>query len=523
MAYRERSKEFFEFIEELKIPSGVGQGEPFRLRPWQKRFIDKVYGPETKKGKRVVSQAILSVARKNGKTSLIAALVLAHLCGPGQEYNGEIYSAANEREQAGIVFRIVCQIIRMDSELEAMLRIIESTKTIVNYENGTVYRAISAEAGTKHGLNPSVVIYDELGQAKNRDLYDALDTAMGAREEPLFFIISTQNPDPQHILSQLIDDGLSKKDPSIVADVYAVPDDEENIFNQKVWKKANPALGDFRLLRDFKKHADRAKRMPSFESTFRNLYLNQRIDAETPLISRVEWVGCKDEQTKIEPGERIYLGLDLSATTDLCALVGVSADNGDRVAGWFWKPGDLIDEHERRDRAPYRLWANQGLIDAPPGRAIDYGYVAATLAQINADFEILGLAYDRWRVEILFKELTAIGVDCFVDGKEQERPGALRLVPWGQGFKDISPAIDALEMAVINGELKHNGNPVLTWNMANAIAVTDPAGNRKLDKSKSRFRIDGAVALTMGMGLKARLTESVEEESYTLKHGVVVL
>jgi phage terminase large subunit-like protein len=503
MAYRKRAKAVIDFIEKLTVPSGVGQGEPFKLRPWQKRFIDKVYGPQTKQGKRIVSQAIFSVARKNGKTALIGALVLAHLCGPEQEINGEIYSAANEREQAAIVFKFVAQMIRLEPELSEILRIVDSTKTIVNYANGMVYRAISAEAGSKHGLNPSVVIYDELGQAKNRDLYDALDTAMGAREEPLFFVISTQNPDPQHILSQLIDDGLGKKDPSIVAEVYTVPEDTEDIFDQKIWKLANPALGDFRLMKDFKKHANRAARMPSFESTFRNLYLNQRIDAKNPLISRAEWSGCQAD-VKINPGEKVFLALDLSSTTDLCALVAISAEDGDRVAAWFWKPGDIIDEHERRDRVPYRTWINQGFIDAPAGRAVDYGYIAQKLAEINADFDVLGLAYDRWRIEIFLKELSAIGVDYFVDGKEDAKPGALRLVPWGQGFKDISPAIDALETSVINGQLKHNGNPVLTWCMSNAMAITDPAGNRKLDKSKSRFRIDGAVALAMAKGLKAR-------------------
>jgi phage terminase large subunit-like protein len=183
----------------------------------------------------------------------------------------------------------------------------------------------------------------------------------------------------------------------------------------------------------------------------------------------------------------------------------------------------MIDEHERRDRSPYRAWVQQGYIDAPPGRAIDYGYIAQKLAGINTEFDVLGMAYDRWRIEVLLKELSAIGVDCFVDGKEEARPGALRLVPWGQGYKDLSPAVDALETSVINGQLKHNGNPVLTWCMSNAMAITDPAGNRKLDKSKSRFRIDGAVALAMAVGLKARDIEKVSEESFTEKHGVVIL
>jgi len=450
-----------------------------------------------------VRRAVLSIARKNGKTALIAALVLAHLVGPEAIENGEIYSAANDREQAAQVFKVAAQIVRADPELSALLKVVDSTKTIVCYGNGSVYRAISAEAGTKHGLNPSVVIFDELAQAKNRELYDVLDTAMGARQEPLFITISTQSNDPQHILSQLIDDGLRSDDPTTVTHLYAVPDDVEDIFDETAWKLANPALGDFRSLDDMRAQAARAARMPSFEAAFRNLYLNQRVDAQSPLVPRSEWMACQADET-LRLGERIYLALDLSATTDLTALVGMSAEDGDRVAPWFWKPGDLLKDHENRDRAPYTTWAKEGFIEAPPGRAIDYGYVAQRIAEISADYEVVGLAYDRWRIEGLLKELMAIGVDAYVEGKEPPRAGALRLVPWGQGFRDMAPAIDALEVSILERQFKHPGNPVLTFCFANAVAVSDPAGNRKLDKSKSRFRIDGAVATAMAKGLKAR-------------------
>lgn len=520
MAYSARVQAIFDFIELLTIPSGVGAGTPFRLRPWQKRFINKVYGPREKDGRRVVTQAIFSVARKNGKTALIAALVLVHLVGPEQEINGEIYSAANERDQAAIVFKYVVQILRLEPELDAMLKTVESTKTIVNYRNGTVYRAISAEAGSKHGMNPSVVIYDELGQSKNRDLYDALDTAMGAREEPLFFVISTQNPDPQHILSELIDDGLSGNDPSIVAELYHVPEDTEDIFDESVWMLANPALGDFRMLKDFRKHADRAKRMPSFESSFRNLYLNQRIDAKNPLIPRAEWMACKDDECRITPGEKVYLALDLSSTTDLSSMVAVSVDNGDRIAAWFWKPGDLVKEHETRDRVPYSVWVEKGFIEAPEGRAVNYGHIAYKLGEIRNTFTVLGIAYDRWRIDLVVKELVALGIDVWVDGKDDEIQEGLRMVPWGQGFKDMAPAIDAIETSVVERKFRHNGNPVLTWNVSNAMVITDPAGNRKLDKSKSRFRIDGMQAATMAIGLKYKEIERPPEISIYESRGL---
>jgi phage terminase large subunit-like protein len=441
-------------------------------------------------------------------SATIAALALAHLVGPEAIKNGEIYSAANEREQAAIIFKVAAQMVRADPELSSWVRVVDSTKTMVCMHNGSVYRAISAEAGSKHGLNPSVVIYDELAQAKSRALYDVLDTAMGAREEPLFIVISTQSNDPQHILSQLIDDGLGKDDPTTVTHLYAVPDDAD-IWDEATWKLANPALGDFRSIDELRAFAERAQRMPSFEAPFRNLYLNQRIDAQSPLISRAEWEGCQAQGPLLEPGERVYLGLDLSSTTDLTALVAVSAENGDRLAAWFWKPGDLLREHENRDHKPYVQWAKEGWIEAPPGRAVDYGFVARRIGEIAQEFEVVALAYDRWRIEQLLQKLSEAGIEAYVEGKDVAG-GGLRLVPWGQGFKDMAPAIDALEISVMEHHLKQPGNPVLTDNFASAAAITDPAGNRKLNKSATRFRIDGAVATAMAVGCKVR--EPVESE-----------
>jgi phage terminase large subunit-like protein len=504
MINENRVERIIQFIECLIVPSGKGSGKPFKVRDWQRKFIQDVYGPCNEDRKRIVRRAILSIARKNGKTALIAALVLVHLIGPESIQNGEIYSAANEREQAAIIYKMASQIIRADPELEAMLTLVDSTKTIVNYRNGSFYKSLSSEASSKHGYNPSFVIYDELAQAKKRDLYDALDTSMGAREEPLFATISTQSNDPQHILSLLIDDGITKQDPSTVVHLYAVDEKVEDIFDESAWYAANPALGDFRSLEDMKVMAARAKRMPSFEATFRNLYLNQRINAESPLIPRAEWVGCQDNDTHLEDGEDIYLALDLSSTTDLSAAAGVSATDGDRVKSWFWKPQDTLKDHEDRDRVPYTLWEKQEVISTVPGRSIHYGFIAQWIADMYSNYHVLGIAYDRWRINDLLRELGNIGVETWVEGRDAEIPGALRLVPWGQGFKDMAPAIDALEVSILERRFKHDGNPCLTWNMSNALVLKDPSGNRKLDKSKARFRIDGAVAAAMVIGLKGR-------------------
>jgi phage terminase large subunit-like protein len=482
------------------------------LRDWQKRFIRDVYEPHGADGRRLVRRAVLSIGRKNGKTALIAALVLAHLVGPEAIQNGEIYSAANDREQAAQVFKVAAQMVRADEELARLVKVVDSTKHIACYGNGSFYKAISAEAGTKHGLNPSFVIFDELAQAKSPELYDVLDTSMGARAEPLFVTISTQSNDPEHILSKLIDDGLHSGDPRIVVHLYAVPEDAD-IFDPKVWKLANPALGDFRSLEDLKATVDKAKRMPADEPKLRNLYMNQRVAPVSSLISRVEWVACAGDP-EFEDGQGVYLALDLSSTTDLTALVMVGEGAQTPVKAWFWKPEDLILDHSARDFGSgsrrYHEWRDAGWLETTEGRSIDHRAVAMRIAELCERFNVRGLAYDRWRINDLLRQFDGVGLAAHA---EDEGDG-LRLVPWGQGFRDMAPAIDALEMAVLERELIHPGSPVLTWNVANAVAVTDPAGNRKLDKAKARFRIDGAVALAMACGLKARDRQEPAGESF---------
>ena len=486
----------------MTIPSGTGQGQPFKLEPWQKKFVRDIYEPH-RDGRRIVRRAILSVARKNGKTAVIAALALAHLVGPEAIVHGEIYSAANDRDQASIVFKFAKQMVELEPELREKIDVVQSTKTMVARPTGSVYRAVSAEAGTKHGYLPSVVIYDELAQAKSRDLYDVLDTSFGARQEPLFITISTQSNDPEHILSRLIDDGLSGVDPSIVCHLYAA-DDDCDLDDEKQWRQANPALGTFRDREDFVSAIRKAKRMPAEEPKVRNLFLNQRVAPTATLISRAEWMACAGD-ARIDDGEEIYMALDLSSVVDLTALVIGSASDPARIIPFFWKPREHLVEHSARDfgTGSYRYleWVEAGHLNISPGRSIDPEAVALFIAELLQRYKVKGLAYDRWRINDLLREFDRIGLQAYQDG---DKGDGLRLVPWGQGFKDMGPAIDALEFQIIEHKLIHPNNPVLNWNMANAVAVMDPAGNRKIDKDKARFRIDGAVALSMLLGLRAR-------------------
>ena len=455
------------------------------------------------------------MARKNGKTALIAALVLVHLIGPEAGVNQDIVSAANDREQAGMVFKYVVQIVSQSPFLTKHLKVIESKKRIVYHGCGNIYAALSAEAGTKHGMNPTVVIYDELAQSKNQELFDALDTAQGAQEEPIFYTISTQSNDPQHPLSLMIDDGLEGGDESIVCHLYEVPEDAEDIFDEDWWYSANPALGDFRSLDELRRYSDRAKRLPSLENTMRNLYLNQRVTQDATLFPRSVWSGCAGE-VEFHEGEDVYLALDLATTTDLAALAMLSESTG-HMKVWFWKPEDLMEEHGKRDRRDYVTWHRQGLMEPCPGKTIDPDSIALKIAGIFEKYRIAGLAYDRWRIDTVIKALDRAHIVADTDDKAQ-----IQVFPWGQGFRDMSPAIDAFEADVIDEKITHENHPVLNWNIANAIVTKDAAGNRKLDKSKSRMRIDGAVAATMVAGLRARHREEDRDSIYRTERLLIV-
>lgn len=517
------------WIQNLKITIGKDIGKNFILRPWQQDFIRDVYDPVHPKGNRKVRRAILSMARKNGKTEIAATLILAHLCGPEAEQNGEIYSAANDREQAAIVFNACVRMIEGSKYLSSMLKVVKSTKTIFVRKTGvkgegSKFRALSADAGTKHGLNPSLVVYDELAQTKNRELFDTLTTSQGARAEPLFIVISTQNNDPSHVLSEMIDDAMkvdargNKVDESIVCHLYAA-DDDCDVLDEAQWAKANPALGDFRDEDELRAMAHRAKRLPSEENSFRLLYLNQRVSIYAGLIPRSSWKACQEpveapyvirgysnnpETREVIYGEPCYLGLDMSMTTDLTALSLVSAENGSRIRGWYWKPNDLIEEHTKRDRVRYDLWQKDGWLENSPGPIISRKQVAEKIAELWSLYDIRGLAYDRWKIQEVLVHFDEIGLQTYVAKNANDVGYGLKLVPWGQGMGDMSPAVLALEEAVLSKELVHDNNPLTNMCVLNAMTEMDPSGNRKLNKEKSRFRIDGAVALAMALGLKAR-------------------
>jgi phage terminase large subunit-like protein len=491
------------FAHSLIVPAGKHVGKPLRLSKPQIEFIRDVYNPRDRDGLRKRRQAIFSVGRRNGKTLLAAIIVLLHLVGPFKRPNSVIASAATTRKQAGIVYRFVAKMIHMNPVLMKRLKVVDSTKHITHRRDGSFYSAIAAEAGGQFGEGHDLVVYDELAQAKSAALYDVLMTSLGAQVEPLMMITSTQAPADDHILSELIDYGLKVKageieDEAFTVHLYAA-DPGCALMDQRQWKKANPALGDYRDLNEFRAAMQRAEKVPSLESRLRNLYLNQRVQAKAPFLSPNVWSRGNQpiDEDLLYDGRPVYGGLDLSARTDLSALVmAVNDDHGNvHLFPRIWTPGDTLDERGLRDRAPYRVWADRGFLVPVPGQVLDYDFLAADVGELSSKILFGKVNYDQWRIDVLKQAFARMGV-------------LVPLSPFGQGYKSMSPAIEIFEELAVQGKLYHGGHPVLRWCISNAVIDRDAAGNRKLTKAKSFGRIDAGVAAVMAVAACRLQTET---------------
>ena len=466
-----------------RIPDGKLVGKPVRLTDAQKSWIHQIYDTPTR-------TFILSMARKNAKTATSAFLLLLHLCGPEAKHNSQLYSAAQSRDQASILFGYASKVVRMSPDLSEYVQIKESAKTLVCPELGSMYRALSADASTAYGLSPVFSVHDELGQVKGprSELYEAIETASAAHESPLSIIISTQAPTDADLLSLLIDDALTGADPRIKVALHTATMDMDP-FSDEAIRAANPHFDVFMNREEVRKQATDAKRLPAQEASYRNLILNQRVEARSPFVTHTVWKENGAVPSDIE-GLGIYCGLDLSSTTDLTALVAVS-EEGD-VEPTFWLPEEGLSEKSRADRVPYDLWKKQGFLDTTPGRAIEYDYIAAYLRDLFDGCDVRAIAFDRYNMKFLRPCLERVGFT------EEELE---RFVEFGQGFVSMSPALRELETRLLGSKLKHGNHPVLEMCAKNATVVTDPAGNRKFIKGKATGRIDGMVALAMAVGV----------------------
>lgn len=484
------------------LPEGKDVGKALKLAEFQrmdfKAIYDNPYG-ETRR-------AIISRARKNAKSATCAFILLLHLCGPEAKVNSQIYSCAQSRDQAGILFNLAAKCIRMSPRLREVVEVKESAKELHCRELGTKYKALSAEASTALGLSPALVLFDELGQCRGPRsiLFENMATATAAQENPLTIIISTQAATDADLLSILIDDAQGGHDPSVVLRLDTAPDDLDP-FSEESIRAANPGYDIFMNKREVLKMADDARRMPARQNQYFNLILNRRVDVSTPFITPELWKACSTEPLDLD-GREVFAGLDLSETADLTALVLIGLDPTDgswSVRPTFWLPAEKLREKAQVDRIPYDLWARQGYLQTTPGATISYEYVAQYLKEEIFDrHNVQKVGFDRWNMTHLSPWLLKAGLS--------EEMIKEKFHPFGMGFKDMSPALRDLEAVILEKKLRHGNHPVLTMCMGNAVIERDPAGNRKLNKKRSTGRIDGSVALVMALAAAPQKTAQID-------------
>src|SRR5580765_890561 len=479
-----------------RVPEGTFVGQPLKMAAFMKDDFRAIY--DNPVGTR---RAIISRGRKNAKPTESALILLLHLCGPEAKPNSQLYSAAQSREQASIIFSLAAKIVRLNSDLADCVTVRDTAKQLICRDLGTAYRALSAEVTTAFGLSPVLTLFDELGQVRGprSSLYEALETATGAQAQPLSIIISTQAATDNDLLSILIDDAAAGHDPRTVLRFHSAPA-EFDPFSEQAIRAANPAFDIFMNKAEVLAMAADAKRMPSRQSEYENLICNRRVEANNPFVSASVWASCGGEVQPID-GVPVYGGLDLSAVSDLTALVLIGQVDGVwHVHPTFWLPGDGLATKARADRVPYDQWHREGWLEAAPGSSVEYEYVADYLRDAFQRYDIRKLAFDRWGWRHLRPWLVKAGVsDSDLDTKFAE---------FGQGMQSMSPALRELESDLLNGKLAHGKHPVLTMCAANSVVRTDPAGNRKLDKMRSAGRIDGMVALAMARGAAAADAEA---------------
>jgi phage terminase large subunit-like protein len=491
VATDEGSERAFRFINLLKHTKGKFAHEPFNLRPWQEHdIIRPLFSTDPKTGLRRYRTSLLMLPRKNGKSEIAAAIALYGLLADN-EAGAEVYSAAADRDQASLVFNVAAQMVRAEPKLDAICDIIDSQKRIVHRKSGSFYRAISSEAYTKHGFNASMIIADELHAWPNRELWDVLTTSQGARSQPLAFAISTAGYDRHSILWELYSHAKNVKenpeiDPTFLPIIYEM-DKDADWTDEREWHKCNPALGDFRSLEEMRVMAARAKAIPAQENTFRRLYGNQWTEQAERWIPMPLWDACGEDIDWTDfRGRRCFVGMDLSSTRDLTALVAVFPDDdgGFDVLPLFFVPADNIRERENRDRVPYGQWVKDGKIIQTPGNVVDYASVRAAIHEWAERFEIVEIAYDSWNAHDLIPRLVADGFKC-------ERVG--------QGIAAQTSATKLLEKAIVSKTMRHDRHPVLRWNIGNAAVEQDHAGNLVVSKKVSTEKIDGVRAMTNGV------------------------
>lgn len=481
------------FIECLTHTKGTWAGKPFKLLAWQEQIIRDLFGVVKPNGYRQFNTAYIEIPKKMGKSELAAAVALLLCCGDNEE-RAEVYGCAADRQQATIVFDVAADMVRMCPALNRRVKILASQKRIIFLPTNSFYQVLSAEAYSKHGFNIHGVVFDELHTQPNRKLFDVMTKGSGdARMQPLYFLITTAGTDTHSICYETHQKAVDilegrKIDPTFYPVIYGAKDSDD-WTDPKVWKKANPSLGVTVQMEKVKAAFESARQNPGEENAFRQLRLNQWVKQSIRWMPMEKWDACAFQVNEEELEGRVcYGGLDLSSTTDLTAfsLVFPPLDESDkfRILPYFWVPEETLSLRVKRDHVPYDVWEKQGFIKTTEGNVVHYGFIEKFIETLGERFNIREIAFDRWGAVQMVQNLENMG---------------FTVVPFGQGFKDMSPPTKELMKLVLEQKIAHSGHPVLRWNMDNIFIRTDPAGNIKADKEKSTEKIDGAIATIMAL------------------------
>ena len=496
------------FIECLCHTKGTWAGKPFELIDWQERIIRDLFGILKPNGYRQFNTAYVEIPKKQGKSELAAAVALLLCCGDGEE-RAEVYGCAADRQQASIVFEVAADMVRMCPALGKRVKILASQKRMVYLPTNSFYQVLSAEAYSKHGFNIHGVVFDELHTQPNRKLFDVMTKGSGdARMQPLYFLITTAGTDTQSICyetHQKAKDILEgrKIDQTFYPVIYGAKADED-WTDPEVWKRSNPSLGITVGIDKVQAACDSARQNPAEENSFRQLRLNQWVKQSVRWMPMDKWDACAATvDAEALKGRVCYGGLDLSSTTDVTAFVLVfpptDEDEPFAVLPYFWIPEENLELRVRRDHVPYDVWQKQGFLQTTEGNVVHYGFIEKFIEELGEKYNIREIAFDRWGAVQMVQNLEGMG---------------FTVVPFGQGFKDMSPPTKELMKLTLEKKIAHGGHPVLRWMADNIFIRTDPAGNIKADKEKSTERIDGVIALIMALDRAIRCGNDASESVY---------
>lgn len=481
------------FIENLCHTKGKWAGTPFWLLPWQEQLIRDIFGIVKADGNRQFRTAFVEICKKVGKSELAAAVAL-YLLYADNEPSAEVYGAAADRQQASIVFDVAKQMVEMSPALMKRSKLMGATKRIVNYSNAGYYQVLSAEVGGKHGFSVSGLVFDEIHTQPNRQLYDVLTKGSSdARQNPLHFIITTAGNDRHSIAYELHTKAVDilegrRVDPTFYPVVYGLKDDED-WEDEANWYKVNPSLGytvDIERLRDAYREA---KQNPADEVTFKWLRCNMWVSSTVAWIPDAIYMrGNEAINAALLEGRDCYAGLDLSSTGDITALVLIfpPRDKNEKyvLLPYFWIPEETIPRRVKANSVPYDIWEKQGYIMATEGNVIHYNFIEKFIMDLSEKYHILEIAVDRWNATQMIQNLEGEG---------------FTIVPFGQGFSSMSAPTKEFYRLLMEGRIIHGGNPVLRWMAGNVVIDTEPAGNIKVTKAKSKEKIDGIVAAIMAL------------------------